>query len=377
MSDYLSQQTPFYLYDTTLLHRTLARASECAGRHGYRIHYAMKANHNPALTRIISSYDMGADCVSGNEVAEAIRQGFAASEVVYAGVGKSDQEIRQALDSNILCLNCESLEELQLTAEIAQAMNKVAPVAVRVNPGVKANTHKYITTGMEENKFGVHLALVRQALDYASESPWLRLMGLHFHIGSQITSLEPYEKLCHRVNELWQSMDMDSRGATLLNLGGGLGVDYEDPETNAIAPFDRYFDLFAANLRVPSHLKIRFELGRSIVAQCGKLITRVLYTKKGINRNFAITDAGMTELMRPALYQSRHLITSLTSTGPQQTYDVVGPICESSDVFAKDVMLPETKRGDMLAIHTSGAYAESMTLNYNMRNRPGVVVLKR
>lgn len=367
--------TPYYQYDLALLRQTLEQASGSAAAHGYAIHYAMKANNNPVITGIIRDYGLGADCVSGNEVSESLRQGFPAKEIVYAGVGKSDKEIELALREDILCLNSESLEELQVTEEIARRMKKIAPVAIRVNPGVAANTHRYITTGMEENKFGIHLSQLKEVLDFASESPWLHLMGLHFHIGSQITSFQPYENLCIRVNELWQTMNMDERGATLLNLGGGLGVDYDNPDGNPIPPFAAYFDVFARHLQVPQHVKVRFELGRSIVAQCGKLITKVLYTKKGVNRNFVITDAGMNELMRPALYQSRHHITSLTSTQPSQTYDVVGPVCESSDVFATGIHLPKTGRGDLLAIHSCGAYSESMMLRYNMRDKAGVVLV--
>ena len=366
-------KTPYYIYDMQLLNQTLTQALKAADKWGYKIHYALKANHNPAITQLISKFGFGADCVSGNEVGEALRQGFSPTEIVYAGVGKSDDEIAFALKKKILCLNCESLEELKVTAEIAGKMGVKAPVAIRVNPGVAANTHRYITTGLEDNKFGVHLSQLEQVLDFIDSSNSLTLMGLHFHIGSQITDMEPFTNLCHRVNELWVQTGMDARGATLLNLGGGLGVDYKEPEKNTIAPFDTYFSVFGNHLKIPSHVKIRFELGRSIVAQCGKLITRVLYTKEGINRDFIITDAGMTELMRPALYQSRHLITNISSENHDKLrYDVVGPICESSDVFATDLELPVTSRGDFLAIHSCGAYSESMTLNYNMRNKAGV-----
>jgi diaminopimelate decarboxylase len=375
MFNYGDVPTPYYLYDSALLRRTLEKASAAAARHDYRIHYAIKANNNPSVTSLISSYGIGADCVSGNEVQEALRIGFPASEVVYAGVGKSDEELELALRNGILCLNCESMEELQVTEEIARKIEIPAPVAIRINPGVKANTHKYITTGLDENKFGVHLSQIYEVLDFAIQSPWLTLKGLHFHIGSQIVSLEPFELLCQRVNELWTDLDMNSRGAELLNLGGGLGVDYENPQGNPIPPFDDYFGVFAKNLKVPKGIDIRFELGRSLVAQSGKLITKVLYTKKGINRDFVITDAGMTELMRPALYQSRHLITNITSDRETQIYDVVGPICESSDVFGTDISLPGTVRGDLLAIHTCGAYSESMMLKYNMRDKAGFVII--
>jgi diaminopimelate decarboxylase len=375
MHNYGDIPTPYYLYDSNLLRHTVEDALRNASSHGYHIHYAIKANNNPEITSIISSYGLGADCVSGNEVAEALRAGFRPSEVVYAGVGKSDSEIEFALRQGILCLNCESMEELMVTEEIARRIHIKAPVAVRVNPGVEANTHKYITTGLDENKFGVHLTQINQVLEFAYASPWLELKGLHFHIGSQITSMDPFRQLCLRVNELWRSLEMDKYGVVMLNLGGGMGVDYEDPENNAIPPFKAFFQTIADNLDVPNHLAIRFELGRSLVAQCGKLITRVLYTKKGINRDFVITDAGMTELMRPALYQSRHMITNLTSDLSPMTYDVVGPICESSDVFARDVVLPATMRGDFLAIHTCGAYSESMTLRYNMRDKAGFKIL--
>jgi len=375
MHNYRQLKTPCYVYDAALLHQTLNLATQSAARFGFKIHYAIKANNNPAISSFIAGYGLGADCVSGNEVAEAIRVGFSPKDVVYAGVGKSDSEIELALNNEILCLNCESMEELMITEEIARRMQKVAPVAIRVNPGVKANTHKHITTGLVENKFGVQQPHLKDVLDFASHSPYLKLVGLHFHIGSQITTLEPFEKLCHKVNELWVDMEMEKRGAVLVNLGGGLGVDYDNPETNPFAPFDTYFEVFNRHLKIPSHIQVRFELGRSLVAQCGKLITTVLYTKKGINRNFVITDAGITELLRPALYQSQHHITNLTSKLPAQVYDVVGPICESTDVFAKDIQLPVTSRGDILAIHSCGAYSESMTLQYNMRDKAGFVIV--
>jgi diaminopimelate decarboxylase len=376
MFNYEEIPTPYYLYDQTLLRQTLETAISSAAVHGYKIHYAIKANNNPEITSLISSYGLGSDCVSGNEVAESLRAGFKPQDIVYAGVGKSDSEIEFALRQGILCLNCESLEELKVTEEIAAKTGIVAPVAIRINPGVRANTHKYITTGLDENKFGVHLSQINEVLEFAKQSPWLKLMGLHFHIGSQITSLEPFELLCQRVNELWRDLEMDQRGAVMLNLGGGLGVDYHEPEANPVPPFKAYFDVFAQHLKVPSHISVHFELGRSLVAQCGKLITKVLYTKKGINRDFVITDAGMTELLRPALYQSHHKITHLTRQDDQlQTYDVVGPICESSDVFARDIQLPFTSRGDLLAIHTCGAYSESMTLQYNMRDQAGYKII--
>jgi diaminopimelate decarboxylase len=362
-------KTPYYLYDLDLLRRTLDQARQAADRHGYHIHYAIKANHNPIVTGIIKDYGFGVDCVSGNEVMEALHRGFPAEKIVYAGVGKGDDEIRQALENDIFCFNVESVEELQVIDEIASEMKRPARIALRVNPGVEAHTHKYITTGLDENKFGIHPSQLQEALDLCRQSQWLHFLGLHLHIGSQITSMEPFARLCQRVNEIWEEFDVSSMGATILNLGGGLGVNYEDPDGNPMPDFESFFNTIAQNLRIPQHIQVHFELGRSLVAQCGNLITRVLYTKKGVDKEFVITDAGMTELMRPALYQARHRIENLSSSGETRQYDVVGPVCESSDVFGKAVELPLTRRGDILAIKSCGAYAESMMLRYNMRAR--------
>ncbi len=361
--------TPYYLYDLDVLDKTLTNAKEAADSHGYDIHYAIKANHNPVITQVIKEHGFGMDCVSGNEVSEALHRGFKASKIVYAGVGKSDEEIALALSNDIFCLNCESLEELQVVEQIAEKLSVVARVAIRVNPGVQAQTHHYITTGIDENKFGLHISQLQEALDFCTNSRWLNFKGLHFHIGSQITLPQPYINLCKRVNEIWESFNLDKYGASILNLGGGLGVDYVNPQENGIPDFEAFFSIFANHLNVPFGVGIHFELGRSLVAQCGKLITKVLYTKQGVNKAFVITDAGMTELMRPSLYQAVHQIENTTSNGPTQKYDVVGPVCESSDVFAKDISLPATTRGDILAIYTCGAYAESMMLRYNMRAR--------
>lgn len=367
MSENRLISTPCYLYDLNLLADTLESVRNASEKYGFRVHYAIKANNNPVITEMIREWGFGVDCVSGNEVAEALHRGFDPSGIVFAGVGKSDEEIELSLSNNIFCFNCESIEELHVIHDIAATMKKQANVALRVNPGVNAKTHRYITTGLDENKFGIHITHLRDALDFCRNSKWINFKGLHFHIGSQITSDQPFANLCKRVNEIWKEFDIDSYGAVLLNLGGGLGVNYENPNEHLIPDFESYFNLFANNLKIPENVSVHFELGRSIVAQCGKLMTKVLYTKQGVNKAFVITDAGMTELLRPALYQSIHFIENTTSAGRPYPYDIVGPVCESSDVFAKDVMLPETSRGDILAIHTCGAYAESMMLSYNMR----------
>jgi diaminopimelate decarboxylase len=367
-------KTPCYLYDLDLLEKTVSVAEREAGRHGFIIHYAIKANHDPVIAGIIRDHGLGVDCVSGNEVRRSIELGFHRNGIVFAGVGKSDEEIQLALGEDIL-LNCESLEELGVIDEIAGKSGRVARVALRVNPSVEADTHHYITTGTDENKFGISLAHLQSALDMCRDSEFLDFTGLHFHIGSQIISLEPYRRLCERVNQIWQAFNISGYGGRLLNMGGGLGIDYYDPEANSIPDFEAFFEVFAGTLELPAGIEVHFELGRSLVGQCGRIVTRVLYTKQGVGKKFVITDAGMTELMRPSLYQAVHKIKNISSTGNPETYDVVGPVCESSDVFAKDTILPETGRGDLLQILSCGAYAASMTLNFNLRERAHPVYL--
>ncbi len=361
--------TPFYLYDMGLLNETLNRARSAATRHQYHVHYAMKANLEKEILGTVRQHGLGVDCVSGPEISAALDNGFPADSIVFAGVGKTDAEIRLGLEKGILSFNCESLEELRVIAEIASRMAMEARVALRVNPAVDADTHHKITTGRSENKFGIPLPQLGQALDYCHDHHALRFMGLHFHIGSQITTTEPFVQLCRQVNRIWQEFRIDSYGPVMLNMGGGLGIDYADPDRQAIPDFDGFFGEFARHLDIPGHIRVHFELGRSVVGQCCSLITSVLYVKQGVNKQFLITDAGMTELMRPALYGAEHKIENLSSggAGAPEIYDVVGPACESSDVFAENLSLPATRRGDLLAVRSCGAYVQSMTLNYNLR----------
>ena len=364
--------TPFYYYDTALLQSTLdAISSEIAQYPNYHVHYAMKANANPRLLKIIQQAGLGADCVSGGEVQAAIDAGFPADKIVYAGVGKSDREILLALQHNIFCFNVESIPELQVINEFAIREEKVARVCLRINPDVEAHTHTHIITGMAETKFGIALSDMMKVVELANSLSNIRFLGLHFHIGSQITNMQDYVALCQRVNEIQHLLAKQGINPTIINVGGGLGVDYQAPEKQSIANFKAYFQVFAKHLHLRAEQSLHFELGRSIVAQCGSLITKVLYIKQTATKQFAIVDAGMTELIRPALYQAKHKIVNLTSqTDNIEKYDVVGPICESSDVFDKDIMLPTTARGDILAIRSAGAYGESMASTYNCRPLP-------
>lgn len=363
-----SIQTPFYYYDLGILNEILKLLKEISSLYEFKIHYALKANANPRILHHIQSYGFGADCVSGNEVRRALEVGFPPEEIVYAGVGKTDQEIQYALENNIQSLNCESIQELEVIDSLAKKLGKIANIALRINPKVEADTHEYITTGLEENKFGITLNELKLALRIIKDLNHLKLIGLHFHIGSQILNMDSFKNLCKRVNEVQQKYIQNKFIILHLNLGGGLGVDHRDPDKNIIPDFRRYFLVFKNYLKYSANQIIHFELGRSVVAQCGTLVCQVLYVKKGLHSQFVIINAGMTELIRPALYQSYHHIENLTSTGPTQVYDVVGPVCESSDFLGKSVTLPETRRGDLIAIRTTGAYAEVMSSRYNLRD---------
>jgi diaminopimelate decarboxylase len=362
--------TPFYYYDQNLLDQTLLLLKNEADKYGYEVHYALKANADPPLLNQILKYGFGADCVSGNEVARAIETGFAPQKVVFAGVGKSDREIITALQNNIHSFNCESLQELEVIDELAAGMGKTANIALRLNPNVHANTHKYITTGLEENKFGINPWEMEAVIEKLKGLKELKLVGLHFHVGSQITDLIVFKSLCIKVNELQNWFRQKRIPIAHLNLGGGLGVDYHDPDGGNIVDFGSFFKLFHDFLEIYPGQRVHFELGRSVVAQCGSLISKVLYIKNGVNTDFMILDAGMTELIRPALYQSYHKIENLTNpNGQLHRYDVVGPICESSDCFGKAMPVPFTQRGDVIAIRTTGAYGEVMSSQYNLREK--------
>jgi len=382
-------ETPFYYYDLDVLSKTLEACRAASSKYGFHVHYAMKANFNPRVLDSIQSFGMGADCVSGNEVKAALEHGFGKEKIVFAGVGKSDKEINLALDAGIFCFNAESVQELFIINDLAGAKNKKANIAIRINPNVDAHTHHFITTGLEENKFGINSWQLPDVADALRKCPNLQFLGIHFHIGSQIIDMEVYKSLCTRINEMQDWFTDHGFEVKVLNTGGGLGVDYHHPDTNNISDFESYFKVFKDFLNVRPGQEVHFELGRALVAQCSALISRVLYVKNGLKKNFLILDAGMTELIRPMLYQAYHQIERL-GTEDQRSgkndqsqisnlksqiykYDIVGPICESTDCFQKDVELPESFRGDLLAVRTTGAYGEVMASGYNLRDRVGSV----
>lgn len=366
-----SLPTPFYYYDMSLLETTIDAIRDAVAGRPLRLHYALKANCDPRILRAVSEAGFGADCVSGGEIETAIAAGFRPEDIVYAGVGKRDDEILTALRHRIGCINVESVEELGVISQIASSEGLTAPIALRVNPDIDAHTHEYITTGLAENKFGIDRRMLPKALAIVDSLPGLDLIGLHFHIGSQITTMEPYVVLCHRVNKLLDSLRAQGRTFRFIDLGGGLGVDYDDPDANPIAPFSELVETLTDYLHLQPGQTIHIEPGRSVVAQCGTLISRVLFIKHGIGRDFMIVDAGMTDLMRPALYNAYHKIENLSAERRGETlvqpYDVVGPVCESTDTFAVERLLPESRRGDIIAFRSAGAYGQTMASTYNLR----------
>ena len=365
------KETPFYYYDSALLRQTLRAINDEVGRHdNWHVHYAVKANANPTVLNIIREAGLEVDCVSGGEIETVLNAGFSASKIVFAGVGKSDWEINIGLDAGIFCFNVESIPELEVINELAAARGKVANVAFRLNPNVGAHTHANITTGLAENKFGIAMADMVSIIEHARELKNVSVAGLHFHIGSQILDMGDFDALCNRINDLQDELDRHHICLTHINVGGGLGVDYQHPNRVSMPDFKAYFDTYARKLKLRQGQTLHFELGRAVVAQCGSLITRTLYVKEGAFKKFAIVDAGFTDLIRPALYQAYHKIENITSDMPNSTYDVVGPICESTDVFAKAIDLNEVKRGDLLAIRSAGAYGEIMASQYNCRRLP-------
>lgn len=369
-------KTPFYYYDMALLDSTLAVLTEHAKQNDVAVHYALKANNHPRILQKIAVRGMGADCVSGGEIAAALAAGFAPASIFFAGVGKRDEEILLALQSGIGAFVVESAAELFNIEQLARANGCIAPVLLRLNPEVDAHTHSHITTGLAENKFGLAPDDALALMPHLIQSDALSWRGLHFHIGSQIREAAVFEALCHKVNHLLSLFRTIGYSPEIVDLGGGLGINYAEPQSESIPNFAAYIQRFRMLIEA-NGARLHIEPGRSVVAQCGSLITQVLYIKEGKTKTFAIVDASMTDLVRPALYEAHHQIqlvrpdnwTIPASPVPiaMRPYDIVGPVCESSDVFERDLLMPELKRGDYLAIRSAGAYGAVMASSYNMR----------
>lgn len=368
-------ETPFYYYDSEILDKTLNAINEEISKHdNYYVHYAIKANANPSVLKKIQEAGLGVDCVSGGEIKAALNAGFNANKIVYAGVGKADWEINLGLDAGIFCFNVESLEELHIISSLAEAKGKTAKICFRINPNVGAHTHANITTGLAENKFGIDMEDMETAISEANRLGNVEFIGLHFHIGSQILEMGDFEALCVRINELLERLASQDIEVSIINVGGGLGISYDDPNGKPIPDFKAYFDTYAKGIVLKEGQQLHCELGRAVVGQMGSLITRILYTKQGKVKQFVIVDGGMSDLIRPALYQAYHKIENISSDDAEQTYDVVGPICESSDVFGKATALNACHRGDLIALRSAGAYGEIMASQYNCRKLPAGIM---
>ena len=367
-------RTPFYYYDTQLLGDTLDVIKHQLDSHMH-MHYAVKANANPRILQQIAAAGLGADCVSGGEIQAALDAGFPAGKIVYAGVGKSDWEIRLGLEQGIFCFNVESIPELEVIDQLAAEMGRTASVCLRINPNVGAHTHANIQTGLSENKFGIDMQDMENVIQRCEELSNISFVGLHFHIGSQILEMDDFKALALRINELQDRLEKAGiRSVQNINVGGGLGIDYREPDVNPIPDFKTYIDTYRQHMHLRPGQQLHFECGRSIVGQMGSLVARVLYVKENAIKRFCILDAGMTDLIRPALYDAFHKVENISATEREQTepvlYDVVGPVCESSDVFVKYYAMPLTRRGDIVVLRSAGAYGEIMASQYNCRTLP-------
>ena len=369
-----SFETPFYLYDLSLLRQTLESAVSVAKKYGYVLHYAIKANYDPRVLSVIREYGLGIDCASGNEIRCALDAGFDPSGIVYAGVGKRDKEIRYAIEQQIFAINCESLQELDLINSIAASMGKVQPVGLRINPDIDPKTNKCIDTGQADSKFGIPYEELVSSLEHVRSLKNIKISGMHLHIGSQIRELHVFEYLCEKVNSILAHLGSHGLDFEFIDVGGGLGVNYDYPENEPVPNFASVFAIINSHLKAGGR-PVHFEFGRAIVAQCGELITSVLFNKTtATGRKLVIVDASMTELLRPALYGAYHNIENITSTSDsKERYSVVGTACESTDVFDESVSLPRTARGDLLSIKSAGAYGMSMASRYNLHDLPAAV----
>ncbi|MDQ5920517.1 MAG: diaminopimelate decarboxylase [Pseudomonadota bacterium] len=367
-----NHETPCYIYDSTLLADTLQKAQTCVNRYfgqNATIHYALKANDNSEVLTKIKQSGFGIDCVSGGEIEHALDHGFLTQQIVFAGVGKQDWEIELGLNVGIYAFNCESIQEVTIINNLAGRLGKQAKIMLRVNPDIDARTHKHISTGMYDNKFGITFDDVLTVIQDLKNLTNIQLVGLHYHIGSQITDMQVFAQLGAVVSKHYAQLTEYGCHLTDINLGGGLGVDYINPQANPIAAFDEYFAVLSQNLLFPNResIKIHFELGRSLVAQSGIVLSKVLFLKSTAGTNFVVIDAGMNDLMRPMLYEAKHVIMPLIKKIEVDKYHVVGPVCESTDVFAKNIELPILARGDVIAILTCGAYGRVLANQYNRR----------
>ena len=360
--------TPFYVYSTATLLRHFRLFDDALEGTKHLVCYAMKAASNQAILKTLADAGAGMDVVSGGEYARAVAAGVPGERIVFSGVGKTEDEIRMALSGGIRQFNVESEPEMQVISRCAVALGVEAPITIRVNPDVDAKTHAKISTGKSENKFGIPISRASEVYAMAAALPGLKVVGIDVHIGSQLTDLAPFELAFRKVAELTETLRAEGHQIDRLDLGGGLGIPYT--RSNEAPPLPAEFgDLIK---RTVGHLgcEIEIEPGRLIAGNAGLLVTRVIYVKSGEDRDFLILDAAMNDLIRPAMYEAHHDIVPVIESAPgveQQPYDVVGPVCESGDTFAKGRMLPELKADDLVAFRSAGAYGAVMSSEYNTR----------
>lgn len=367
-----SAGTPTYVYSYAALERAYKELDEAFSGLDHLVCYAVKANANLAVLRALASFGAGADIVSGGELYRTMRAGFDPKKVVFAGVGKTEDELMAGLGERILLFNVESVSELDHLDQLAARHGKKARVALRINPDVDAGTHDHMTTGRERDKFGIPVEEALQLAEKIKECRCIDLIGVHQHIGSQITKLDPYIESVERSASLVDELKDRGFDIKYFNIGGGLGIPYNGEET--IAPRD-LVDAIRPTLEATG-AKILCEMGRYIAGNAGTLLTGVIYRKRSGDKSFIVADAGMNDLLRPSLYDAYHEVRPVTGNGSMAPADLVGPVCESGDYLARDRELPDAAEGDVLAVMSAGAYSFSMASNYNSRRRPAEVLVR-
>ncbi len=366
--------TPLYVYDFDKIAKNYLALKEAFKARKSLIAYALKANSNMSLIKMLANLGSGADCVSIGEIKRALLAGIPNYKIIFSGVGKRDDEIAEAIEKEILYINIESEAESERVEEIAKSLGKVARVSFRVNPNIDPKTHPYISTGLHENKFGVEIDVARKLYLFAKKSPYLEPVGIQFHIGSQLTQLEPIKEASQAVADLAKALLKLKINLRFFDVGGGLGIRYKDEET--IKPYD-YAQAILSTLS-GTDMTVVCEPGRYLVGEAGVFLTKVLYEKETPKKRFIIVDGAMNDLLRPSLYGAYHEVEVITQEEPKEKSlaDVVGPVCESGDFLAKDRVLPKTQHGDLVVVKSAGAYGFVMSSNYNTRPRPAEVALE-
>ncbi len=364
--------TPLYVYDFDYMKERFSELKKAFRARKSLICYAVKANSNLSVIKHFVDMGAGCDCVSIGEVRRAFKAGAKKYKIIFSGVGKRDDEIKEALERDILLINLESEAEMERVEAIAKELDKEARISVRVNPNIDPKTHPYISTGLFENKFGVDIDTAKRIYIKAKNSPNLNPVGIHFHIGSQLTQLEPIKEASEVVADLVRELKVIDVDIKFFDVGGGLGVRYDDEET--IQPYD-YVQAILETLH-GLDVTVMCEPGRFLTANAGYFLTKVLYEKQNGDKRFVIVDGAMNDLLRPSLYNAYHKVEVITYEKESSRANLVGPICESGDFFAKDVELPKTNHNDLVVIHSAGAYGFTMASNYNTRGKVAEVAIE-